>query len=204
MAPPLDPNLRNRLLVGGLVFVLLGYLVYSQLIEPKSGEIAEMETRLENVRLQNTTARNLTRGAGADDVKARLAAYNGQLRAVEALIPSAEDIPDLLDAISVQAQQSGVQISLIQPTGATEEGYYTRRSYDMAVVGEYHEIADFLTRVGSLPRIVTPVNLVLTAAGAATAPAAAQDPDGPRLLEARFSIETYVIPTGEPDAASAD
>jgi type IV pilus assembly protein PilO len=204
MAPPLDPNLRNRLLVGGLVFVLLGYLVYSQLIEPKSGEIAEMETRLENVRLQNTTARNLTRGAGADDVKARLAAYNGQLRAVEALIPSAEDIPDLLDAISVQAQQSGVQISLIQPTGATEEGYYTRRSYDMAVVGEYHEIADFLTRVGSLPRIVTPVNLVLTPAGAATAPAAAQDPDGPRLLEARFSIETYVIPTGEPDAASAD
>jgi Tfp pilus assembly protein PilO len=83
-----------------------------------------------------------------------------------------------------------VDISLIQPTGATQEQYYTRRTYDMAVVGNYHQVGAFLTRVGSLQRIVTPMNVVLTPRAAPTA----LGPGEPPKLEARFSIETYVIP----------
>jgi type IV pilus assembly protein PilO len=96
-----------------------------------------------------------------------------------------------------------VELTLIQPVGATEEQYYTRRVYDMAVTGGYHQIGEFLTRVASLPRIVTPTNL--TVAPRADAPTGAPPrPGAPAELEARFSVETYVIPsTPVEDDASA-
>jgi len=117
---------------------------------------------------------------------------------VEGLIPSNEELPDLLDAISAEASRAGVEISLIQPTGATEERYYTRRVYAMAVLGRYHDIGEFLTRVASLPRIVTPVDLTVGPQGPQPQQGRRGDEvaeDGPPALEARFSIETYVIPS---------
>jgi len=189
--PPLDPQTRKNLLLGTVVLALGGYAYYSYVYSPRTAEVAALETRLEELQTRNSAARALTRGVGTDP-EGVLAAYRRQLEAVEGLIPSGEELPDLLDAISVEAQRSGVEISLIQPTGATEESYYTRRVYDMAVLGRYHDIGEFLTRVASLPRIVTPKNLTL-----APAPATGAQPSAAEAvrLEARFSIETYVIPT---------
>jgi Tfp pilus assembly protein PilO len=74
----------------------------------------------------------------------------------------------------------------------------------MAVVGQYHQVAEFLTRVASLSRIVTPTNLTLSPKAQPPAAPGAAAPAGPTLLEARFSIETYVIPsTPVDDDASA-
>ena len=61
-----------------------------------------------------------------------------------------------------KAQRTGVELTLIQPSGATAEEFYTRRTYDLAVLGSYHQIGEFLTRVGSLPRIITPTDLNLS------------------------------------------
>jgi type IV pilus assembly protein PilO len=188
--PPLSTDLRNKLLVGALVVLGGTYVFYTYVYSPKKDEVTAMETRVANLETQNNTARGLTAGASSADAQRRLTGYNDQLKAVEGLIPKTEELPDLLDAISAQAQQTGVEISLIQPTGANQEQFYTRRTYDMAVVGSYHQIGEFLTRVGSLQRIVTPLNVVLTPR-AAQGPAA---PGEPPKLEARFSIETYVIP----------
>ena len=43
--------------------------------------------------------------------------YREQLIQVEGLIPSSEELPDLLDAISVEGQRTGVELVLIQPIG---------------------------------------------------------------------------------------
>jgi type IV pilus assembly protein PilO len=190
----MDAQTRKNLLIGIAGLALAGYGYYAYVYTPRTTEVAALETRLEELQTRNSSARALTRGVG-NDPEGVLAAYRRQLEAVEGLIPSGEELPDLLDAISVEAQRTGVEISLIQPSGATEESYYTRRVYDMAVIGRYHDIGEFLTRVASLPRIVTPKNLTLTPAAAATGPAGQPSAAAPVRLEARFSIETYVIPT---------
>ena len=194
--PPLDPQMRRNLLLGGAMIALLGYAFNTYLYAPRTAEVDALRTRVEELQTRNSAARSLTRGVGTD-VEGTLAAYRRQLQAVEGLIPSGEELPDLLDAISAEAQRTNVEIALIQPSGATEEQFYTRRAYDMAVVGRYHDVGDFLTRVASLPRIVTPLNLTLAptaAAGGTGAPAIAAGSDAVRV-EARFSIETYVIPS---------
>jgi Tfp pilus assembly protein PilO len=203
--PPLEPQQRKQLLYGGLFLALLAFGFYDRVYTPRKAQIAELETRLETLKTVNTRSRAITR-AGSDEMDQQLALYRQQLELAEGLIPSDEELPNLLDAISAEAQRAGVELTLIQPVGATEEAYYTRRVYDMAVVGGYHQIAEFLTRVASLPRIVTPTNLTLGPARSVGAPAGqpARSSSQPVELEARFSVETYVIPsTPVNDDASA-
>lgn len=204
--PPLEPQQRKQLLYGAVVLALVAFGFYDRVYTPRKERIAELETRLESLNTVNARSRAITRGAQGE-VDQQLALYRQQLEVAEGLIPSVEELPNLLDAISAEATRTGVELTLIQPVGATEEAYYTRRVYDLAVVGQYHQIGEFLSRVASLPRIVTPTNLVVapraTPASAAPRPEAAAD-TGPVQLEARFSIETYVIPsTPIEDDASA-
>jgi type IV pilus assembly protein PilO len=198
--PPLDPRTRKNLMYGALLLVAAGAYFYMQVYTPRKVANQELETRLAKIQQSNSAARGLTRGASSPEEALEL--YRRQLAVVEGLIPSTEELPDLLDLISAQAQQSGVDISLIQPVSATQERYYTRRVYDMAVQGRFQDIGEFLTRVASLPRVVTPTDLRL----APLARPGGQDApplEGPPTLEARFSIETYVIPSPAPTNATA-
>jgi len=200
--PPLEPAQRKNLLYAGVMLALVGFGFYDRVYKPRQAQLAELETRLEQLNTVNTRSRAITRGS-EDEVDQQLALYRQQLEMAEGLIPSSEELPNLLDAISAEATRTGVSLTLIQPVGATEEAYYTRRVYDMAVVGEYHQIGEFLTRVASMPRIVTPTNLVLAPReGPAQSVAGTSAAEVP--LEARFSVETYVIPsTPVGDDASA-
>jgi type IV pilus assembly protein PilO len=198
--PPLDPQQRQKVLLYAAMILGIGYVGHTYAYTPRAEELTELEGRLTRLASQNDSARTVSRRSGQGEVERRLSIYRDQLRAVEGLIPSSEELPDLLDAISSEAQRTGVTMTLIQPVGATEEEYYTRRVYDVAVLGPYHAVGDFLTRVASLPRIVTPVNLTLAPrnAGADTTGV-----DAPQL-EARFSIETYVLtPTENAGNAAA-
>lgn len=189
---------KKTMLLGVVLLGGLGYLGYTQLYQPRAERVDAMESRLETLQTQNRTARALTEQDGRGEVEQRLAVYRDQLVHVEGLIPSSEEVPDLLDAISAEAQRTGVDLTLIQPTGAIQEDFYVRRTYDLAVMGTYHQIAEFLTRTASLPRIVTPINLNLGVEE--------ETPDAAPRLQARFAIETYVIPSLAPpsDTTHAD
>ena len=184
----MDPQ-RQKLLLGVMLAGGLGYLAYSNVYVPRGEEITALEARLETLETQNRAARVLVERQGRDEVERQLADQREQLVRVEGLIPSSEELPDLLDAISAEAQRTGVELALIQPVGATAETFYTRRTYDLAVTGAYHQIAAFLTKIGSLQRIITPINLNLAVREEG-------EEDREPKLEAKFSIETYVLPIG--------
>ena len=187
MVEPLDSEQKKRLFMVVALLAVLAYLGYDRLYKPRSEEVTALETRLEALQTKNRTARQLMEQNGRSDVERKLALYRDQLVRVEGLIPSGEELPDLLDAISAEAQRTGVELALIQPVGATAEGFYTRRTYDLAVQGQYHQIGAFLTKIASLPRIITPTNLNVTVKSDSMSTG---DPE----LEAKFAVETYVLP----------
>jgi type IV pilus assembly protein PilO len=189
-------NPRQVLLLAVLLVGALGWAGNRFVYAPRSAELQLLQERVERLEAQNETARRLTAAEGRSEVERRLAVYREQLLQVEGLIPSSEELPDLLDATSAEAQRTGVDLSLIQPVGATAEQFYTRRSYELAVLGSYHAIGSFLGEIASLPRIVTPTTLDLTVEGDA-------EPGRAPRLQAKFAIETYVLPsaaeTGTPN-----
>ncbi len=95
-------------------------------------------------------------------------------------------MPQLLSDISERAQQVGVDLALVRPETEAIGPYYTRQTYEMGVTGRYHEVGLFLSEIGSLPRIITPIDLEVSAQRGADAV--------PDAVQASFRIETYVLP----------
>jgi len=70
----------------------------------------------------------------------------------------------------------------------------------LGVTGPYHRVAQFFANVGSLPRIVAPINVTVTPSGKATDSRQRADE---QLLDAKFGIQTYVAHVAPPALTSA-
>ena len=195
---PDDPAQRNSLLVI-LVVLAAAYFFNDLWWSPTKEDIAQMEVRLEQLEDQNRRA-SVIAARGGEELQERLALYERHVVKLEELIPQSEEVPSLLNAISLEARRSDVDLARMIPEPPEPGAYYTRRSFEMAVVGEYHDIGQFLTSIASLQRIITPVDLELN-----PFQGQAVDDEMEAPLEARFRIQTYTLPPpgGPPGATQA-
>ena len=77
----------------------------------------------------------------------------------------------------------------LDPEPTEPAGPYNKTGYQMSVVGEYHNVARFLTEIASLSRIVTPVQVDIELFGTPLTRPTMENP-----VQAIFRIETYVLP----------
>jgi type IV pilus assembly protein PilO len=181
---PDDPAKRNRLIIGFLPFILAGAYWYF-LHGDYTAEVKGMETRLERLDTRNAQAR--ARETQGRQLEERLELFERHITRLEQLVPRNEEVSQLLNQIHQRATQAGVEVARFTP-GRTDVGpHYNRRTFDMTVLGNYHNIGWFLSEVGSLPRIITPTDLRVM-------PHRNRGREGSETLEASFRIETYVIP----------
>lgn len=191
---PTDPNQRNWM-VAGLVALLLIVPFRMYYLAPRDAENQEMRDRLEALETQNRRASVLA-AQGGGDLEERMALYERHVARLEQLIPAAEEVAILADDIANQARQRGVELQRMVPEPRQPGTYYDQSTYSMAVVGEYHGVARFLTDIASLSRIVTPIELDLQLF---QQPNLFPDMESP--VQAQFRIQTYVLP--DPNAAPA-
>lgn len=184
---PTDPKQRNALLIGVVLLALI-YPFYSFWYKGQREEVTAMQSRLESLEDQNRRASVLA-ARGGGDLEERLALYERQVAKLEELIPAAEEVAGLVDDISVRARQFDVELARLIPEPSEAGAFYTKTSYEMNAIGEYHDVARFLTEIASLPRIVTPVEVTVEPF---TQPDLYPEIQSPVL--ASFRIETYVLP----------
>jgi type IV pilus assembly protein PilO len=192
---PADPQNQRKLIFG--LLPLLVFFVYQQLFHGKRVEQGDvLEQRLEILTATNNAAKVLA-AQGGPELERRLAIYEQHMRELEELIPSREEVPELLYSMSLRAQAAEVDLSKMHPEAEDPGPFYTRQIYEIGVKGTYHNVGSFLSEIGLLPRIVTPTNLKLTKVQGDP-----QDRAGDPILDANFRIVTYVIP--DPVPVSAD
>ena len=114
------------------------------------------------------------------------------------LVPVANEVPTLLDQISTAARQTGLELGGVNPQGVIPGEIFDTYRYQVGVTGSYHRIAQFLNNVGSLTRIVAPMNLVLNPSGIGGPRVRANE----QLLNATFEIQTYVAKAAMPAAGA--
>jgi type IV pilus assembly protein PilO len=119
------------------------------------------------------------------------------------LVPTANELPVLLEQVSTAARRVGLDIADVQPLPQLNGDQYDAFKYRMSVRGDFHQIGVFLTNVGTLQRIVAPINVSLN-------PTTTQPRNrAPRSqpIDARFEIQTYVArtaPTPKPGATKLE
>ena len=186
---PADPKQRN-FMVGGIIALAALYPIQSFLLAPRQAENDVTRERLEALETQNRRASVLA-AQGGGDLEERMALYERHVARLEQLIPAAEEVAILADDIANRARVQGVELQRMVPEPRQAGAYYDQTSYSMAVIGEYHGVARFLTEIASLSRIVTPIEMDVRLY---SQPNLFPDMEAPVL--ASFRIETYVLPDG--------
>ena len=183
-----DPKSRKQqVALVGLVIALSWYAVFNYVLSPKAEMLTTRQAELEQLESKNRRSRALA--ARRDDLNKRMEIFERQLRIFEEFIPQSEEVPELLDAISREAQLTGVELSRIRPRAPTAgDQFYTLQTWELAIVGDYHNIGRYLARIASLPRIIKPTSLQM---GQAPRSRATRDMEAP--LQVSFVAETYVL-----------
>jgi type IV pilus assembly protein PilO len=185
---PQNPRDRNMVVIGLLAIVLA--VVYQQLVwSPKNDELRVAAVRLDTLDSLNRMAKIEVAKGSATKLKAEANAYSRELEVLRGLVPTENEVPSLLESVSSAARRAGLELSDVQPDAVVNGTQYDTYRYKLGVTGPYHQVAEFLTNVGTLPRIVSPINLSLTPSGRV---GETKQKKNEQLLDAHFLIQTYV------------
>jgi len=185
---PQEP--RQRKALGAIVgAVAVAALFWNFWDTPTSDEIVTRTERVEQLEGQNRNAR-LAAARGEEGLEENLATFERHVRRLEQLMPRAQQVPTLLVDINNEAERLDIEQVSFTPNPEEPGVAYNRVTYDMAWVGDYHAMGQFLASIASLSRIITPIQLQLERYS---------NNDYPQYQSpvlASFTIETYILPTG--------
>jgi type IV pilus assembly protein PilO len=175
-----------------LALALVGaywYFVY----DPANVKVNELATHVDSLDQANQRARaQVAKGTGTQ-IRAETAVLKENLDLMRALVPASNEVPSLIEQVSSAARHAHLDVAGVEPEPVIEGDMFDTYRYKVKVNGSYHEITDVLARVGSLSRIVAPMNLSLTIP---------QNPGrlvaGKQALSSAFEVQTYVVRTAPP------
>ena len=186
---PDDLKQKQALAVVALSLVVL-YFANSLWYAGATEAVEAEEARVENMQAQNRTAQALAIRLG-EDTEERMATYERHITQLEQLIPESAEVAALLDQISTVERDVGVTVDMMRPEAEEPGDFYTKQTFQMRVFGEFHDVARFLTRIASLSRILTPIDVSVDVFNDPRASTL----DAPVVVNFRF--QTYVIPDRE-------
>ncbi|MBC7841630.1 MAG: type 4a pilus biogenesis protein PilO [Gemmatimonadaceae bacterium] len=202
---------REQSLLAVIIFALgLSVLFYMYVFTPKSETIVEQESHVDALTSANQKAANELKAGNLRQLKEDAARYAENLAVMRQLVPTVNEVPGLLEQVSNSARRVGLDIASVtpQPVASGGENYDAHR-YRLIVKGGYNDMTEFLTNVGSLPRIVNAMVLKMKMAeGAANAQqqlaagGRRRMPASEAPIQTEFDIETYVARGGEPVSTS--
>ncbi len=197
---PSDPRKQRMVLVAVAALGLSG-VYYAYVAEPQGVVIAAAEAHVDSLELANAKVAAAVRGGSVNTIKAEAAAHRRDLDALRQLVPTGNEVPALLEQVSTAARRTGLDIASVEPLPVIVGEQFDTYRYKLSLAGAYHPLAEFLTNVGSLTRIIAPMNLQLTPAPAAAATGRRASIDA--LLKATLEIQTYVAKGAAPASRPA-
>lgn len=186
---PQNPRDQKLFILGLLAIGLAG--VYQQMYwTPKNDELKVLEVRLDTLDSLNRLAKAEVAKGTTSKMKSEADAFGRELSVLRHLVPTSNEVPPLLEAISNSARRAGLEISEVAPDGVVNGDQFDTYKYKLGVTGPYHQVAEFLANVASLPRIVSPINV--TVAPTTRSNTELHPKKGEQLLDAKFGVQTYV------------
>lgn len=202
----LPKNQRDQVMVLlVIVSVALMGLYYMYVYSPKADVLGQLAAHVDSLDANNQRAKAELAKGNAEQLRAEAASLRASLEIMRQLVPTHNEVPSLLEQVSTAARRVGLDIASVQPEPVIEGDMFDTYRYRVTVLGDYHAIGAFLANVGSLTRIVAPVNMTLaplTNQAAAELRMKAKKINA-SVLDSRFEIQTYVAKTAAPRPASA-
>ena len=147
------PLLFRAILIA-IIFVAVSiggsyYFVY----RTKAALLKEVEAK--EVEHKLTFVAKQRRAANLDAYKAQLKEMEVSFGAMLRQLPSRTEVPSLLVDISQTGLAAGLEERLFQPSSEIKKDFYAELPIKIRLQGSYHDLAQFVSGIAALPRIVT-------------------------------------------------
>jgi len=137
-----------------IVFALVvGAGIYYTIIEDKAPALERV--RQEEVTLRDVFENKQRKAANFDAYKMQLAQMEQSFGTMLRQLPGETEIPSLIVDISQTGLAAGLQEKLFVPQAEVPRDFYAEKPITISLSGGYHEIANFVSGIAALPRIVT-------------------------------------------------
>ena len=188
-----------------IVAVALIGLYYAYVFSPKADVLADLRSHVDSLDMNNQRAKAELAKGNVEELRAEAAKLQENLEVMRQLVPTSNEVPALLEQVSTAARRVGLDLATVKPQPVIEGEQFDTYRYQVAVIGDYHALGEFLANVGSLTRIVAPVNLALSPLGngAAVDQRKKAKKNNNSVLDSRFELQTYVAKTAAPRPAPA-
>jgi type IV pilus assembly protein PilO len=146
-----------------VVVVVAGGLMfggYKYFIEPEQAALAKLERREKQLKTTYLKKKELV---------INLPAYREQMKEIQnrfgvvlRQLPNRTEVPALLIDISQAGLARGLKFEQFKPAKARTDEFYKRMPISITVTGRFHQLAEFISDLSSLPRIVTVGNMKIS------------------------------------------
>lgn len=150
-----------RAAVIAIVFVVvIGMGTYFFIVKDKAPLLER--AKQEEQDLRQTFENKQRKAANYDAYKAQLAQIEQSFGTMLRQLPGETEIPSLIVDISQTGLAAGLQEKLFEPQAEIPKDFYAEKPIKIRLAGGYHEIANFVSGIAALPRIVTLHNIVIS------------------------------------------
>ena len=192
-------NAKTMPIVLTLIALLLAYAAYTgdgikllglPGIKPEMARADSLSDSLKALQIRIDSAKRDLAKESLEDVKKRVDGYRSSLALLRTLVPEQREVNNMLDDVNMRSRVRGVRMTGFKPEAPLPgPAPFDTYGYDFVVVGHYDQVAEFLTDIASLRRIMVPGDVKLGAASQAQGRAYG---DTTAMLEAHFTVRTYV------------
>lgn len=109
------------------------------------------------------------KAANLEPLKAQLEEMKRTFGDLLRLLPNRTEIEGLLVDISQSGLAAGLEFLLFKPGPEQPADFYAIQPIEIRVTGNYHQMAEYVSAVAALPRIVTQHDISITSGGAGSA-----------------------------------
>ncbi|MCP3942163.1 MAG: type 4a pilus biogenesis protein PilO [Desulfobacteraceae bacterium] len=170
----------QRLIICIVTIVVVGGGYYYFIFMPKNKELnavrGEHKIQITKLKSFKIKARELK------DYEIKMAKVQENFDIAMEALPEKKELPSLLRGVSEAGSDAGLVFILFQPAPVIDKEFYKIIPLSMKVEGDFHQIADFFSRVATLNRIVNINNISMIT-----------DKKDPRLIQMDCSAVTYMF-----------
>jgi len=143
-----------------LFVIVVGAGFYMTIIQDKAPILDRVKA--EEANLWITFENKQKKAANYDAYKTQLEQMEQSFGTMLRQLPGETEIPSLIVDISQTGLAAGLQENLFEPQPEIQRDFYAEKPIKIRLSGGYHEIANFVSGIAALPRIVTLHNINIT------------------------------------------
>jgi len=155
----LEPSRKIAIAIGVPLLVLLAY--WFLVVSPRMSRTSQLAAHIEE--MEQERDKKKFEAEQMPERQKEVDALDKQLKFALTRLPDEKEIPELLSSISNLGRDSGLEILVFRQMPEGYQEFYAEVPVEMSVRGNYHQVAQFLDRVGKLDRIVNVSSIALKA-----------------------------------------